>query len=195
MKRRIFSLVLALLILFSLAACGGAAPADRAEAPAAAADAPAPAAAAPDRGYMAEADSAPRPAAEAESDYFLFPILTPSNAGDRRLVYTVSMRLQTTEFLPGMRLLLDTVAEAGGYLVTADVHGSDLNGPLTAQTAEFSFRVPTEGLAGLIFVVENNYNILHLRQDMEERTASYQRNEWSLDDLREQERQIWEELE
>jgi len=206
MKKKILSTLLVLLIAALLAACGSSdmAPASAPEAAAPAADAPARAVApAPaltessDFAFEAEADVnfSFRAEAAPDSDYFSLPILTPPDAGDRRLIYTVSMQLQTTEFLPGMRLLLDTVAEADGYLMSADVRGSDLRRARTEQSAVFRFRIPTEGLATLIFVVENNYNILSLQQGMQEETAQYQQTGWTLDDLREQESELLEILE
>jgi len=205
MKKKIRSTLLVLLIVALLAACGSSDMAPASAEPAApAADAPARAVApAPalaessDFAFEAEADVnfSFRAESAPDSDYFSLPILTPSDAGDRRLIYTVSMQLQTTEFLPGMRLLLDTVAEADGYLVSADVRGSDLRRTRTEQSAVFRFRIPTEGLASLIFVVENNYNILSLQQGMQEETAQYQQTGWTLDDLREQESELLEILE
>jgi len=87
------------------------------------------------------------------------------------------------------------VAEAGGYLISADVRGSDLRRTRTEQSATFRFRVPTEELGTLIFVVENNYNIWSLQQNMQEETARYQQTGWTLDDLREQESELLEILE
>ena len=199
MKKKLQSILLMLVIVALLAACGSSDMAASAPERASAAEMPAPASA-PDLVESAEfemANESFRFSADAatDSDYFSFPILTPSDAGDRRLIYTVSMQLQTTEFLPGMRLLLDTVAEAGGYLISADVFGSDLRRSRTEQSAIFRFRVPTEELGTLIFVVENNYNIWSLHQHMWEETARYQQTGWTLDDLREQERDLLEMLE
>ena len=195
MKKKLICLLTLVLLLFNACASNEMA------APEAAAS-PAPAGvelprASPQAPVTESADSAPMEApsdamflfteTESERDYFNLPILTPENAGDRRLVYTVNMHLQTTEFLPNMRLLLDTVADSGGYLVTANVRGSDLRAPRpTAQNATFRFRVPTEELAHLIFVIENNYNIWSLQQDMQEQTATYQSTDWTINDLREE---------
>ena len=194
MKKRFCSILLIVLALALLAACGtdNAAP-ESDSAPVLVQDAP----------VLAEAeDTAPddmlfsaRAATEdelhrresTETGHFNFPTLTPEDAGDRRLIYNVSMRLQTTEFLPGMQLLLDTVGDLGGYLVHGNVHGSDLNQNAREQSADFLFRVPTEGLGEFIRVVENNFSIWSLNQNMQEATAQYQQTEWNLDDLREQE--------
>ena len=197
MKKKIRSILLMFLIVCLLAACGSADMAASAPAPTPAP--PAPAAAAPEASAPDFVAGSPGigggVAEEAETDYFNFPILTPEDAGDRRLIYYVSMQLQTKDFLPGMRLLLDTVAEANGYLVSADVWGADWRRPLTEQSASFRFRIPTEQLATFIFVVENNYNIWSLQQHMHEATVWYQQTGWSLDDLRERESELVELLE
>lgn len=197
-KRLICLLTLALLLL---GACGSADFAPEVALP------PAPASAnAPQASTARSAEFSPAEAAsdtmfsltetEAETDYFRLPILTPENAGDRRLIYVVNMHLQTRDFLPGMRLLLDTVADSGGYLVNASVRGSDLRAARpTEQNATFRFRVPTEELAHFIFVVENNYNILGLDQDMQEQTTTYQSTAWTINDLREEEADLLELLE
>jgi len=211
MKKRKLLLTTLIIIALSLAACGGGA----APAPAAPVSEAAPAAA-PDAAPAAvdTADSPPRlgiyrgatvETAEAtdstwgppapDTDYFQLPILAPDEAGDRRLVYTVTLQLQTTEFLPGMRLLLNTVAELNGYQVESEVWGYDLRRPGMERSAEFRFRVPTENLAEFIFIVENNFNIWHLRQQMQERTAEYREADWVLEDLREEEAALQEAIE
>jgi len=129
----------------------------------------------------------PGSAPAAESDYFRFPTLTPSQAGDRRLVYSVTMTLQTADFLSGMRILHNTVAETGGYIISAQVEGYDLRNPTPTRSAAFRFRVPTEQLPEFIVVIENNFNIRALQQEMQEVTEQYQQNVWGLDELREQE--------
>ena len=167
--------------------------------PAAAAEAAAPRPTPPSAPALADSAPMMSESADFETDaptnYFRLPILTPSAAGDRRLIYTINMRLQTTEFLPGMRLLLDEVVEADGYLVRKHVRGTDWRRPAVERSVEFQFRIPTEQLAYFIFVIENNYNILELRQDMVELTAQYQQTDWHLEELREQESQLLERLE
>ena len=215
MKKKMICLLTLVLLLLSACGSNEMAPASEMAAPAAS---PAPSmdfAAEPaesadtlrasiaDSAPMAEAAELPSDAMfalteseEAERSYFNLPILTPENAGDRRLIYTVDIHLQTTEFLSGMRLLLDTVADSGGYLMNASVRGSDLRAPRpTEQNAVFRFRVPTEELAHLIFVIENNYNIWNLDQDMQEQTAVYQSTDWTINDLREEEADLRELLE
>ena len=188
MKKRMMMILLTILALCLFAACGSPMSAPDT------ASAPAPEMVAPEA--PAVADSADFDfAEETDTDYFRFPTLTPSAAGDRRLVYHVSMRLQTTDFQPGMSALLSAVADAGGYVVSADVQGTDLRSPDAEQRADFQFRLPTEHLTEFIFVVENNFNILNLQQNMWDFTAGYQGTAWSLDDLREEENLLQDLLE
>jgi len=118
------------------------------------------------------------------------PILTPSRAGDRVLSYTVSFNLQTTDFIPGIRLLLNTVSEKGGYLEAATVRGRDMRELYTERSADFSLRVPSELLTEFIIIVENSYNILFMNQAMHEHTAEYRQTGTRLDYLREQEARL-----
>jgi len=202
MKKKRVLITIAIFTVFSLAACSSAAPM-----PSPMQSAPAPASAPSSVMDVAlEADFASAmesPAlsmrrgdgTQAESEYLALPILTPSQADSRRLIYSVSMSLQTMEFLQGKRRLLNTVAEAGGYVLTAHVQGYDLNELPTERNAWFSFRIPTERLPEFIIFAENNYNIWHLWQEMQDVTIQYQRTAWNLDDLREQESLLLERLE
>ena len=197
MKKRILVLLIAGMLLLS--ACGSG---EMAPAPAAASTPPPASAVAPPVQNRVATEAAEVESAEiafhdsAPTDYFVIPMLTPSNAGDRRLVYTLNIQLQTTEFLPGMRLLYDTVAQAEGYLVTADVRGYDLRAPgQIERRASFRFRIPTEQLPEFILILENNYNIWGLQQAMEERTAAYQTGGWVLGDLRAEEALLLEAIE
>ena len=218
MKKRNVLIVLLVATALLLSACGAAdfpameAPANAAPPPPVADDIPMAEAVMEDSWFYdydeaefaMEAPAAPPPApadmpdrerAE-ETDYFRLPLLTPSDAGDRRLIYTVEMVLQTREFLAGHRILVDTVGEAGGYIVTADIRGSDMRSRRpTEQSAYLRFRIPTERLGEFILVVENNFNIWHLLQVMQEETQWYEHIGWNLDDLREEERHLRELLE
>jgi len=191
-KRSLPTIVLLVLVALVLAACGGGDFASDAE-PERARPAPdsAPAASEPEAPsneiFQEAGDAGP-------SSDFLFPILTPGDAGDRRLVYTLNARLQTTDFSGGMLTLNEAVRAAGGYTVHADVHGSDLHRE-TERSGNFRFRVPTEELGPLIIVLENNFNILSLQQEMVEVTTEYRDTTWDLDDLREEEAQLQEALE
>jgi len=106
--------------------------------------------------------------------YLQMPILTPS-ATSRRLVYTVSLRLQTDDFMPGVRRVLNTVVSSSGYLTFADIQGRDMFGAITARNAQFTMRIPTENLADFILEMEEHYNVLRLHQTVTDETDNHRR--------------------
>jgi len=138
--------------------------------------------------------SAPQDSNSSEESVGPLPILTPSQAGGRKLSYTVTMHLQTTSFIPGMRLLLDAVSDTGGFLEEANLRGRDMRETETERSADFSFRVPSEQLTELLVLIENNYNLWSLRQTTIDSTEDYQRGDNRLDDLRKQEARLLEDM-
>ncbi|MCL2564540.1 MAG: DUF4349 domain-containing protein [Defluviitaleaceae bacterium] len=132
---------------------------------------------------------------QADETYFPLPLLTPSEAGHRRLIYTVSMRLQTTEFMPEIRRLQNTVGELGGYLMFMEVWGHDMRSPHWERRAHFTFRIPTDNLNEFVIMVENHYNIQWYRQTTDDATTRYHQAELTLDDLRAEESWLIDEIE
>jgi len=130
-----------------------------------------------------------------DPNYFVMPILTPSDAPDRRMIYTVNMDLQTVDFSPGMRLIAQTVGEMGGFELSRDVRGSDMRRPPTESRVDFTFRLPSEMLPAFIFMVEDNFNIWRLTLETQDATARYQQTEAHLDNLQDQEQRLLEALE
>jgi len=105
------------------------------------------------------------------------------------------MQLQTTDFPSGMSALNATVGSFDGYIIRADVRGYDMRNPNATRSADFVFRVPTERLDDLIFVIENNFNIWSLNQQMYELTEWYDDTYWWIYELREEEEYLNELLE
>ena len=122
------------------------------------------------------------------------PILTPSQMDGRMISYDVQLDLQTTEFMKGVRLLFDTVAETGGYIETEHLRGRDMKGPETERSDSFSFRVPSERLKEFLVMVENNFNMAERRMSSKNDTTAYRRADTRLDDLREQEQRLLDDL-
>ena len=182
----------------------GAATAQRsvAEAPAppaqAAATAPG-AAAPPPMAAEAAQDASPEPSGitYGGTDYLQVPIVTPDDERGRRMSYTLEMILQTTNFDSGVRLLLNTVDEMGGEIYPRWARrGRDMRDETPAeQEADFSLRIPTVRLAEFIAIVENGFNIYLLEQEVKDQTEVYQRTDFRLSDLRDEESRLLEELE
>lgn len=123
------------------------------------------------------------------------PILTPSNSRGMRYIYTIDLRLQTTAFMAGIRTLLNTVGKMDGYVESADVYGRDLHSPPHERNAEYSFRLYTERLADFLEVIEDNYNIVSLKQRSKDVTGNYNYGDTAIDDLRQQEARLLTALE
>ena len=209
-KRELLLMVLVLSALLLFSACAAA---DESFGPMPVPEAPAPAMpeAAPPAADMivaeeAEFDASPAEAAPPpamappatgvdDSDDFLIPILTPEDAPDRILVYSVNMTLQTTDFSLGKVMLNNSVAAAGGYLTRLEIQGYDMQDPDAERRAHFQFRLPTAELPGFIVLIEQNFNIWSLHQEMWDNTQWYQQGTWTLENLREQESLLEERLE
>jgi len=201
MKKQFLATVLILTFALSLTACSApaapmatpapsapTAPAPPPAAPVApVAEAAPPATSAPPSAVLQEPMRRPPTEPVPASNYFMLPTLTPSEAEDRRLSYSVTMQLQTTDFPAGMSALNATVGSLGGYIIRADVRGYDMRNPNATRSADFVFRVPTERLDDLIFVIENNFNIWSLNQEMYELTDWYDDTNWWIYELREEE--------
>jgi len=122
------------------------------------------------------------------------PLITPADTRNRLMVYTVDVRLQTTNFMEGISLLVSSATELGGFLETADVRGRDLLTPGEARVASYIFRIPSENLAQFIVVMESNFNLLLLTQRSEDITIPHAQGEFTLGDLRVREAEILADL-
>jgi len=204
MKR--YMLVCSLILVLSLSlgvlsACSGAADSDYPYAPAADAapadsywpdsageapgDIPAPAGdAAPAPG---DPEAAPSDSAGSAGPP---PILTPGDSGGRRLIYTVDIQLQTTDFMSGIRLLYNTISELDGFIMSEQVYGRDMRTPEYERSASYSFRLFTDNLPEFIVILEDNYNLLGRQLSANDVTAVYEHQGFTLGDLREQEERI-----
>ena len=130
MKRKLFALTLALLLVLSLAACGGSKSAEfTAEAPTASAD----------MAYPME----PGMAEEMGFD-FGSTASGGTNGGasypaGQKLIRTAQMNLETTDFEKAVQGLTDLTEQMGGYFESSSV-GKRSNG----RWAEYTVRIPAE---------------------------------------------------
>ena len=130
MKRKLFALALALLLVLSMAACGGSKSAEfTAEAPAASAD----------MAYPME----PGMAEEMGFD-FSSTASSGTNGGaaypaGQKLIRTAQMNLETTDFEKAVQGLTDLTEQMGGYFESSSV-GKRSNG----RWADYTVRIPAE---------------------------------------------------
>ena len=129
--------------------------------------------------------------AEEEEAFFGVPIITPSDESGRLMVYNVQMRLQTSDFMRGWRLILDTVGEMGGYFPHTIHLGDDMRrDPTQSREAFFRIRIPTENLAEFLLLIEQNYNIWRFEKTAEDEIMTYRRTDYALQGMREDETRL-----
>jgi len=176
MKRIFSGSIILLLALFTFAACSsGASPAER--------SASTSAYSAPEAAYGGDYEMT------GEADTSL-PLLTPSNPDGTKIVYTVTMELQTTEFEAGTRSLLNVVRDMGGYVQNTYIEGRSLYDLEGERFASYTLRIPSESLAEFLVTMEDNYNLLRLRQDSQDISRQYAQTDDLLGVLREQEERL-----
>jgi len=145
--------------------------------------------------------AAPRTAEEAEEEpeggvLGAIPMLLPSESG-RQLVYTVELRIETTEFTSGLRMLMDATADLDGYSVRITEHGRSLRTPDKERHADLSLRIPNENLLAFLTFIDDNlqvYNREFWDKELDDITFAYERTADNLETLREQEQRILDEL-
>ena len=129
MKRKLFALTLALVLVLSLAACGGSKSAEfTAEAPSSTAD----------MAYPMEPEMAEEMGFDAGS--------TGSTAGGgaayptgQKLIRTAQMNLETTDFEKAVQGLTDLTEQMGGYFESSSVGKRN-----SGRWAEYTVRIPAE---------------------------------------------------
>lgn len=123
MKRRLFALILALLLVLSLAACGGS---KSAEAPAASED----------MGYYSMEAETEVPMGFESDDAASGGTAYPTG---QKLIRTAQMNLETTSFEEAVRGLTDLTEQFGGYFESSSVGKRN-----SGRWAEYTVRVPAE---------------------------------------------------
>lgn len=190
MKRILCLYISAVLIIGTLTACGGSS----GSAPMSA-EAGAPAAeASPAPSYDAYHDDYEYPNEAEAGSAMPLPLLTPSGADGKKIVYTVTLWLQTTGFDAGTRTLLNTVVDMGGYVQSAYINGRDLRNPDIERDATYTFRIPSENLSEFLVVMEDNYTLWRLEQESQDITAKSNQTDTRLNDLLEQEKRLLEDI-
>ncbi len=165
--KRFLSIFLALLMVFSLCACGSKSSDTAAEAPGAANRAPmgAPEAAAEDMGFDLAVDAA----GGAENE---LPEIDPE-----KIIYSAEITVETTEFEKGIEQLKELVAKYNGYIEQSSV--SDANyytkssGSYYNRSADFTIRVPSEDFSTMSGDLSSIGNVPYSHTYTENVSAQY----------------------
>lgn len=149
----------------------------------------------PPKSEAANYDEYPLGAADSDELIQNLPLLTPTYSMGKKLVYTVDMRLQTTEFESGTKKLLTVTRDLGGYLQSAHVEGRSLYNPGADRFASYVLRIPSEQLADFLGMMEDRYNLVMLDQQSQDVTVRYGYADDRLFELEEQAKRLEEMLE
>ena len=159
MKRRLFALVLALLMTASLVACG---------------------ASSKEAGYMEEYAATEAPA----EDYFAASTSESENVPSaplptaEKIIYTAYLDMETTKFDDAVASFEKAVAEMGGYLLNSSVNGStgyntDGSVYIYNRYASYSAAVPSDKLDAFLSTTGTLGNVLSCNRDAENVTSQY----------------------
>ena len=131
---------------------------------------------------------------ESEGNMGPIPILLASETG-RQLVYNTDIIIETTEFMAGQRQLLDEVTRLNGHSERTIVNGRHILTPYVERDASFNLHLPPENLIEVIIFIEDHFQLVYLDKKMTDLTIAYERSLSHLDDLRERENRLLENLE
>ncbi|MBR0208323.1 MAG: DUF4349 domain-containing protein [Oscillospiraceae bacterium] len=203
--KKSLSLILALVLLFSLAGCGSAKSASRP----AAAPMPEPAyesSYAADSAYPMEAPAA----AKEESAYGGFSNTAHSDsdtnvradapsAGDiavDKIIYSASATVETTDFDASLQTLEAMIAQHGGFIESSSISGNNYyrstHGYASSRSAEYRIRIPSRDFAAVMNSLSTLGNVPYSNTYTENITSQYYDVQARLNACRTQEQSLLE---
>ena len=99
-------------------------------------------------------------------------LLDPSATGEssRKIVYTASVDLESTDFDGAQAAVLDAVEQSGGYLEATDLWGSAEDAD---RTANYTVRVPADNYRQLLAALGNAASLLSQSESASDVTSNY----------------------
>lgn len=96
--------------------------------------------------------------------------LSPQTGTDRKIVYTASMRMESTRFDDARAALLATVEDCGGYLESTDQSGSAKEG---SRWVSYTVRVPAVKYTAFLEQAGQAGSVLNLNESAQDITLEY----------------------
>ena len=96
--------------------------------------------------------------------------LTPQTGTDRKIVYTASMRMESTRFDDARAALLAAVEDCGGYLESTDQSGSAKEG---SRWVYYTVRVPAVKYSAFLEQAGQAGSVLNLNESAQDITLEY----------------------
>lgn len=176
MKKRILAIVLCLMMVLSLSACGAAAKDMAMENTGGAMYAPESAVGEFDYFYAADSDSVVSDSLTEsgkipETDA---PAETPSLPANRKLIQTVNMSVETENLDEVLRKIDARIAELGGYMEASNVrNGSIYSSGRRYRSADLTIRIPADKLSQFTDTVGEVSNVVSSNKTVDDITLSY----------------------
>lgn len=166
--KKLFSLLMALVLALSLAACGGSVGSADKE--------------------SHKTDTAPTATAgESESE-----LTGQIDALSRKLIYNADVSAETKEFDQAKASLEALVAELDGYIESSDVSGRSYSDSRESRYLNYTIRVPAASLDKFLARLEEIMYVTSSSKGMEDVTGSYIDTEARLNALRQEEARLLE---
>ena len=96
--------------------------------------------------------------------------LTPQTGTERKIVYTASMRMESTRFDDARAALLAAVEDCGGYLESTDQSGSAKEG---SRWVYYTVRVPAGKYTAFLEQAGQAGSVLNLNESAQDITMEY----------------------
>ena len=126
----------------------------------------------------------PEPSEEAESGTAALP-------GDRKLIQTAQMELESREYAKALAALEQMIADCGGYIESRTEQGGSLySSRYNARYASITARIPAEKLEEAMGAAGGLCNVVSRSTDVSDVTESYTDTEARLNTLRLQEERL-----
>ena len=113
---------------------------------------------------------------------------------ERKLIRTVSMNVETTEFDALITSIQENVSRLNGYIERSDISGNSITsqGYSSNRYGSMTIRIPADSLNDFVTQVEADGNVTYKSENVSDVTLQYSDVESRLKTLRTEQERLWE---
>lgn len=116
-------------------------------------------------------------------------------SSNRKLIRTVSLSVETTDFEPLISSISQSVSDSGGYIEQSDISGTSISDSYGHRYAYLTVRIPSDRLDQFITLVGNQANITNKSETTTDVTLQYSDIESRKKSLTVEQERLWALLE
>ena len=109
--------------------------------------------------------------------------ISPSMTSNRKLIRTVFIDSETTNFDKAYNFITDSISSFDGYIENYDVDGKRISRPDVLRRANFTLRLPRDKADEYIKSLETRLNFIHKNENLRDITLEYADTETRKDTL------------